>query len=61
MTVKLGNTIHHIIYHVNSHCHLQRRNIRNDNDLNKVVQTQVIFKFWSTDGFGPKTFKYLGP
>ena len=31
------------------------------NDLNKVVQTQVIFKFWSTDGFGPKTFKYSGP
>ena len=31
------------------------------NDMKKVVQTQVIFKFWSTDGFGPKTFKYTGP
>ena len=24
------------------------------NNMKKVVQTQVIFKFWSTDGFGPK-------
>ena len=31
------------------------------NDMKKVVQTQVIFKFWITDGFGPKTFKHTGP
>ena len=24
------------------------------NNMKKVVQTQVVFKFWSTDGFGPK-------
>ena len=24
------------------------------NNMKKVVQTQVIFKFWGTDGFGPK-------
>ena len=31
------------------------------NDMKKVVQTQVIFKFWSTYGLGPKTFKHTGP